>query len=244
MNVWVVEGEVARPVAVDQLASDQAYLIPDQNRRKIYLWAGKDCPKPQVYAAGVVATKFKSAEHLYGFEITRVEEGDEPEGFACICTPPSGQVAENNAITEVISGVDPIETPAGESDLFPQVFAEITVIKQYLEMIGGKIDSKLTTPDVPLPRAAIAKLPRVLSDERHVGDPNFIHVVVECQSCGGTILMPVPKAVVLDSDTPTVPVTYVHGLAGNRHAITVELDHEFEVRRAKVTAISDDMPYP
>ena len=70
----------------------------------------------------------------------------------------------------------------------------------------------------------------VYTDVKFANDPHYQAILIECEGCGGTIRMPVPKDVVLSSPLPVVPITYVHGSEGNRHAIIAHLDHQFKVR--------------
>ncbi|HMF32225.1 MAG TPA: hypothetical protein VKK79_12460 [Candidatus Lokiarchaeia archaeon] len=93
--------------------------------------------------------------------------------------------------------------------------------------------------DIPIPPPPIIKQlnpevdPLVFSDPRFAGDPRYNNIFVKCDLCGGNISVPVPKDVVLNSQLPVVPVTYVHGPEENHHAILLHLDHDFQVRRRR-----------
>jgi hypothetical protein len=95
--------------------------------------------------------------------------------------------------------------------------------------------------DIPLPPPPKAKQEEahlemselVFTDDKYINDPNYQHILIMCEGCGGVIKMPVPKDVVLSSDLPVVPITYVHGAEGNKHALLAHLDHDFQVRRRR-----------
>jgi hypothetical protein len=93
--------------------------------------------------------------------------------------------------------------------------------------------------DIPIPPPPIIKQlnpeisPLVFSDQRFADDPRYNHIFVKCDLCGGNIGVPVPKDVVLNSELPVVPVTYVHGPEGDHHAILIHVDHDFQVRRRR-----------
>ena len=98
-------------------------------------------------------------------------------------------------------------------------------------------------PPVPVPKSkqidlGISQL--VFFNNRYVNDPNYTHVLVECELCGGVIKMPVPTAYVVDSKLPVVPITYTHGPLGIRHALLAYLDHNFQVRRTRISYLVEE----
>ncbi len=98
-------------------------------------------------------------------------------------------------------------------------------------------------PAVPMPNAKQVKYslsPLVSTSNRYVENPNYTHVLVECELCGGIIKMPVPTNFVKDSKLPVVPITYVHGEPGFRHPILVYLDHDFQVRRTRLSFLVEE----
>ncbi len=98
-------------------------------------------------------------------------------------------------------------------------------------------------PAVPMPKAKqvdIGMSQLVFNNNRYVNDSNYTHVLVECELCGGVIKMPVPTTFVKDSKLPVVPVTYVHGERGIRHPILVYLDHDFQVRRTRLSYLVEE----
>lgn len=61
-------------------------------------------------------------------------------------------------------------------------------------------------------------------------------ILIECNYCGSKpILMPVPKSFVLNSEEPVVDVSYIHG--DPEHVIVAQLDHDFQVRRRRVSKV-------
>ncbi len=98
-------------------------------------------------------------------------------------------------------------------------------------------------PAVPVPKAkqvAVGISQMVFASNRYINDPNYTHVLVECDLCGGVIKMPVPTTFVKDSKLPVVPITYVHGDQGIRHPILVYLDHDFQVRRTRLSYLIEE----
>ncbi|OLS12034.1 MAG: hypothetical protein RBG13Loki_4378 [Promethearchaeota archaeon CR_4] len=98
-------------------------------------------------------------------------------------------------------------------------------------------------PAVPIPKPKqidpVMSQP-VFRNNRYVNDPNYTHVLVECELCGGVIKMPVPTAYVVNSKLPVVPITYTHGQFGIRHALLAHLDHDFQVRRTRVSYLVEE----
>ena len=98
-------------------------------------------------------------------------------------------------------------------------------------------------PNVPVPKGKqldVGMSQLVFSSNRYINDPNYTHVLVECELCGGVIKMPVPTTFVRDSKLPVVPVTYVHGEPSLRHPILVYLDHDFQVRRTRFSYLVEE----
>src|SRR5271157_702874 len=105
-------------------------------------------------------------------------------------------------------------------------------------MYANEEEANLDIPLPPPPKGAKEELnlemsELVFTDDKYADDPNYQHILIMCEWCGGVIKMPVPKDVVLSSDLPVVPVTYVHGAEGNKHALLAHLDHDFQVRRRR-----------
>ncbi len=67
VKVCLIDNDDFKPVDVKILSPDQVCLIPDAEKMKIFIWAGKHCPKVKLYKAGTLATKFKSVGKFYGY---------------------------------------------------------------------------------------------------------------------------------------------------------------------------------
>ncbi len=60
------------------------------------------------------------------------------------------------------------------------------------------------------------------------------YILIECNICGNKpITMPVPKNIVLNSKDPVVDISFVHG--DPKHVLVAQLDHDFQVRRRRVS---------
>ena len=76
----------------------------------------------------------------------------------------------------------------------------------------------LDIPSVPEPPKKKEKLtidspdlaPDVLERIKKVESPNMKVVLVNCERCKAVIPIPIPKEVVVESELPIVPVSYVH----------------------------------
>ncbi len=104
--------------------------------------------------------------------------------------------------------------------------------KEYASAEEADLDIPLPPPPKIKQTANVEVSDLVFFDDKFVNNPDYQYILIECEGCGGVIKMPVPKAVVLSSPLPVVPVTYVHGKE-SRHAILAHLDHEFQVRRIR-----------
>ncbi len=64
-------------------------------------------------------------------------------------------------------------------------------------------------------------------------------ILVNCQRCNAVIFVPVPVELVSDSNLPVVPITYVHydPNGNDKHGITLFLDHDFDIRRQRISDI-------
>ncbi len=154
VKVWLIDQDDFKPMDVKILASDQVYLIPDANRKKIFIMAGKDCPKVKLYKAGTLATKFKSVGKFYGYEIEKVEESIEPakyllesgpESPASPATTPEPVESQEKpgdsqcAPTMTFDEIPDAPPTAPSGDRIGQLLAEIAGIKDLLGKIWQKI---------------------------------------------------------------------------------------------------------
>ncbi len=157
MKIFIIDNDDFKPVDVKILAPDQVYLIPDPEKKKIFIYAGKDCPKVKLYKAGTLATKFKSVGKFYGYEIEKVDESIEPAKFLVetestttppvssepVPEPPSPPAEETGsaqcAPTMTFDEVPETPPPAPSGDPLGPVLAELTEIKAFLGKIWQKI---------------------------------------------------------------------------------------------------------
>ena len=110
-----------------------------------------------------------------------------------------------------------------------------------------KENEDLDIPSVPEPPKKKEKLtidspdlaPDVLERIKKVESPHMKVVLVNCERCKAVIPIPVPKKVVIESEIPIVPVSYVHKNLENKdqHCITIHLDHDFDIRRQRLSDV-------
>jgi len=95
-----------------------------------------------------------------------------------------------------------------------------------------KRKNKLTINSPGLSVDLLQKLKRLESD-------NIKVVLVNCERCKEIIPVPIPKKYIVKSDLPIVPISYVHtnSLRKDQHCITLHLDHDFDVRRQRISDV-------
>jgi hypothetical protein len=115
-----------------------------------------------------------------------------------------------------------------------------------------KEDMDLAIPSIPEPPKGKVKIsadspdlsPDVLERIKKIESPEMKVVLVNCERCKAVIPIPVPKKVVLESELPIVPVSYVHKNLKHedQHCLTIHLDHDFDIRRQRLSdvVLSDD----
>ena len=81
--------------------------------------------------------------------------------------------------------------------------------------------------------------PDVLKRIKKVESPDTKVVLVNCERCKAIIPIPVPQKAVLESELPVVPISYVHKNLQNedQHCITIHLDHDFDIRRQRISDV-------
>lgn len=106
-----------------------------------------------------------------------------------------------------------------------------------------KEDIDLAVPEVPAPpkKKAIEpptkELPKIsigVFDKMKEFNSGTVKIVfAQCDRCNAVISIPVPKHLVLNSELPLVPISYVHKNKDGEdlHCITIYLDHDFDIRR-------------
>ncbi len=79
----------------------------------------------------------------------------------------------------------------------------------------------------------------VLERIKSIKTPNTKVVLVNCERCKAIIPIPIPKNFVSSSELPVVPVSFVHKNLQNKdqHCITIHLDHDFDIRRQRISDI-------
>jgi len=60
-------------------------------------------------------------------------------------------------------------------------------------------------------------------------------IYVRCERCNRTLVVNIPRKLVLDNDLEVVPVSIVHGEAESKHILTVFLDPDFKSRRDRIS---------
>ena len=102
--------------------------------------------------------------------------------------------------------------------------------------------------DLSIPPPPMKKPIKIKLDSKQLGElakketEETKYILIECQICGNApIMMPVPKALVLDASEPVVDVSYVHG--DPEHVLVAQLDHDFQVRRRRASWIVYEKDY-
>ncbi len=102
----------------------------------------------------------------------------------------------------------------------------------------------LAAPAVPEPPKLKRKIDlkfneKVMSNLVNSEDQAEKVVLVNCEVCNEVISISIPKELVINSDLPIVPISYVHYTKKKEkeHCITVYLDHDFDVRRQRISEV-------
>jgi hypothetical protein len=95
-----------------------------------------------------------------------------------------------------------------------------------------KIKNKIT---IDSPGLSISLLNQIKKMERK---DNKI-VLVNCERCKEVIPVPIPKSLIHNSDLPVVPLSYIHknNEGDDQHCITLYLDHDFDIRRQRISDV-------
>lgn len=112
---------------------------------------------------------------------------------------------------------------------------------------SNREDIELAIPSVPEPPKQKERLhinspdlgPDVLTRIKKVESPEKKVVLVNCERCKAVIPIPVPRKVVIESELPIVPISFVHKNLENedQHCITIYLDHAFDIRRQRLSDV-------
>ena len=95
-----------------------------------------------------------------------------------------------------------------------------------------KKKEKLTANSPGLSTDLLEKMKKLKSKDNKV-------VLVNCERCAGVIPVPIPKKIILKSKLPIVPVSFIHKnpMGKDQHCITVHLDHDFDIRRQRISDV-------
>jgi len=95
-----------------------------------------------------------------------------------------------------------------------------------------KRKDKLTANSPGLSTDLLEKMKKLKSKDTKV-------VLVNCERCAGVIPVPIPKKVIIKSELPVVPVSFVHknSMGRDQHCITIHLDHDFDIRRQRISDV-------
>jgi hypothetical protein len=113
-------------------------------------------------------------------------------------------------------------------------FSTVEDVKLGIPLVpeSPKKKNKLTINSPGLSADLLQKLKMLESDDIKV-------VLVNCERCKEIIPVPIPKNYVLKSDLPIVPISYVHSNSRmkDQHCITLHLDHDFDIRRQRISDV-------
>ncbi|MFW9936545.1 MAG: hypothetical protein ACFFD5_02785 [Candidatus Thorarchaeota archaeon] len=95
-----------------------------------------------------------------------------------------------------------------------------------------KKENKITKNSPGLSTELLEKIKKLESNTIKV-------VLVNCERCKTIIPVPVPKRVILKSELPVVPFSFVHKNPNQKdqHCITLHLDHDFDIRRQRLSDV-------
>ena len=96
--------------------------------------------------------------------------------------------------------------------------------------VAPKKREKITVDSPGLSTDILNKIKEIESEKVEV-------VLVNCDRCGVVIPVPVPKKAVLESELPVVPISYVHSHEEDQHCITIHVDHDFDIRRQRISDV-------
>ena len=115
--------------------------------------------------------------------------------------------------------------------------------EESLEILSDQ-ETDLGIPEVPIaPPKQVVKLdspkisPKLLEKVTKGETEKIKYVLVKCDRCNEIIAVPIPKNKILDSELPIVPISYVHSKGNDEHCLTVHIDHDFDVRRRRISDI-------
>ncbi|HME55568.1 MAG TPA: hypothetical protein VKM55_25405 [Candidatus Lokiarchaeia archaeon] len=121
---------------------------------------------------------------------------------------------------------------------------ETRKIESTIDMPGIKIPPKITINfpiGAGLPKRSITPPPvpdTFVAKKKANGTVDGEQMIfVRCDRCNKTLVVKIPRKLVLENEEEIVPVSIVHGSNGNKHVLTVYLDPDFRSRRDKVSDV-------
>ncbi|MHA1671546.1 MAG: hypothetical protein ACTSV5_13375 [Promethearchaeota archaeon] len=79
----------------------------------------------------------------------------------------------------------------------------------------------------------------LLNKIKNLEQKNIKVVLVNCERCREVIPVPIPKNSIKKSELPIVPISFVHKNPKKKdlHCITLHLDHDFDIRRQRISDV-------
>jgi len=132
--------------------------------------------------------------------------------------------------------------PKNPEDINVQKFEKIKDMKTQSDD-----NDDLGIPDIPEPPKRKDKISLdsknisidVLRKIEQNKDKDKEMILVNCERCKKVIAVPVPKDLVYSNKLPVVPISYVHNNeeGTDQHVITIYIDHDFDVRRQRLSDV-------
>ena len=121
------------------------------------------------------------------------------------------------------------------------------IIKEENPNYSSKEHQDLEVPAVPIaPKKKViltSKSPGLSTDlikKIKALESDLVKVVlVNCERCREIIAVPIIKNLINRSELPVVPISYVHknSKGGDSHCITLFLDHDYDIRRQRISDV-------
>jgi hypothetical protein len=102
-------------------------------------------------------------------------------------------------------------------------------------------DMALGVPKIKAPKRKKMVVPELESSVFKQRDVNLMEtevIVEKCMMCDQILSIPVKKSMVLSDPNPLAEISYIHGTP--RHALVIQIDKTFDVRRTRSTHIIED----
>jgi len=102
-------------------------------------------------------------------------------------------------------------------------------------------DSQLNIPQIPIKKALNAKVDKIHLDIPNLDEiakrdsASIKNIVIEDTLIKKNIVIPIPRKMVLDAKEPVVEISYIYN--DPLHSVVVQLDHDFQVRRCRVSSV-------